>query len=428
MKTFDKTQASIRSEKHGFRTSRVGHRDWISRITWGTLSRALFFFIAWMLAVVAARSAQAPADTYSFSTLYTFQGAPDGANPFGDLVRDNAGNLYGTTIYGGSGPCLANQNTGCGVVFKLETNGTEKVLYNFTGGTDGANPAGRLIRDTAGNLYGTAGEGGSSAPLCQQGCGTVFKLDATGKETVLYRFTGGTDGLGPSGGLVRDAVGNLYGVTFNGGSYGHGVVFKLDAADRETALYSFTGGMDGSNPFGELVRDTAGNLYGTTTYGGDLICGGDGGGCGVVFKVDTTHKESVLHSFAGVDGQEPQAGLVRDAAGNLYGTTNYGGAHDCGVVFKIDTTDTETVLYSFSGGADGSSPSGRCGPGHDRQSLRLHRLRRRSHFCGFGCGVVFKLDTTHKETVLYAFTGGAVRLATSFGPLRRFNLAHLGTL
>jgi uncharacterized repeat protein (TIGR03803 family) len=292
-------------------------------------------------------------------------------------------------------------------VFKLETNGTEKVLYNFTGGTDGANPAGRLIRDTAGNLYGTTGEGGSSAPLCQQGCGTVFKLDATGKETVLYRFTGGTDGLGPSGGLVRDVAGNLYGVTFNGGFYGHGAVFKLDAADRETVLYSFTGGTDGSNPFGELVRDTAGKLYGTTTYGGDLICGGDGGGCGVVFKVDTTHKESVLHSFAGVDGQEPQAGLVRDAAGNLYGTTNYGGAHGWGVVFKIDTTDKETVRYSFSGGADGSSPSG--GVVRDTAGNLYGSTAYGGDLtsCGIGCGVVFKLDTTHKETVLYAFTGGA---------------------
>ena len=200
----------------------------------------------------------------------------------------------------------------------------------------------------------------------------MFKLapnpDGTWTERVLYSFTGGADGLIPLAGLVFDAAGNLYGTTGYGGADGSGVVFKLapnpDGTWTESVLYSFTGYADGSIPGAGLIFDPTGNLYGTTTSGGPFSAGECPAGCGVVFKLapnpDGTWTESVLHSFTGADGQYPRAGLVFDVAGNLYGTTNGGGPDNDGVVFKLkpnlDGTWTESVLYSFKDGADGGFP------------------------------------------------------------------------
>ena len=181
-----------------------------------------------------------------------------------------------------------------------------------------------------------------------------------GKETVLHGFSGsGGDGEFPLAGLVRDAAGNLYGTTSDGGIYGGvcggfgcGTVFKVDKTGKETALYSFTGDPDGSNPYAGLVRDAAGNLYGTTYSGGSTSFGG------TAFKLDTKGVETVLYNFGAQngDGLFPTGGLIRDAAGNLYGTTQRGGASGFGAVFKVDKTGKETVLYSFAGGTDGSTP------------------------------------------------------------------------
>jgi uncharacterized repeat protein (TIGR03803 family) len=244
--------------------------------------------------------------------LYRFTGTGgDTAQPFAGVVRDASGNLYGTTLY-----------TGFGAIYSVDLTGQEKVLYSFTGQA-GANPYGSLLLDSKGNVYGTASFGGSFS------AGIVFKVDPTGTETVLYSFTGGTDGGYPEAGLIRDAKGNLYGTTSSGGSSGAGTVFKLDPSGTETVLYNFTGGADGANPaWGTLLRDSAGNLYGTTSQGG-------ASDFGVVFKVDTTGKETVLHAFSGRDGKTPYGTLVRDKAGNLYGTTYEGGAFGGGVVFKI---------------------------------------------------------------------------------------------
>jgi uncharacterized repeat protein (TIGR03803 family) len=270
--------------------------------------------------------------------LHFFSGHPDGVNPYAGLVRDAAGNLYGTTFNGGE--------AGVGVVFKLDAASHETVLYSFTGAPDGANPQAGVVLDGAGNLYGTTSTGGSS--VCSAGCGIVFKIDTTGKETVLHAFAAfPTDGEFPVANLVRDLAGNLYGTTPYGGAYDHGVVFKLDATGKETIPYTFTGGVDGGSPYGGLIRDAAGNLYGTTYTGGSGDCGGDG--CGAVFKLTPAGKETVLHNFHGADGANPTAGLVRDAAGNLYGATIAGGVFNQGVVFKVDTTGKETVLHSFSG-------------------------------------------------------------------------------
>jgi uncharacterized repeat protein (TIGR03803 family) len=290
-----------------------------------------------------------------YSVLYAFGGSPDGSSPFAGLIMDAAGNLYGTTVAGGNPVC----GSGCGTVFMLDTTGKETVLYRFGGSPDGANPydAG-LITDATGNLYGTTTYGGNAN--CVAGCGTVFKLDTTGKETVLYSFSGGTDGGQPQAGLTMDAAGNLYGTTVAGGRTpcagdGCGTVFKLDTTGKETVLHSFSGSPDGASPYaGLLLHD--GNLYGTTAWGGSGPCKyGSNSGCGTIFKVSKSGKETVLYRFAGggADGANPYAGLIVDQGGSLYGTTKAGGAGrgcnngGCGTIFKLDTTGKENVLFSF---------------------------------------------------------------------------------
>lgn len=349
------------------------------------------------------------------TVLHSFAGPPtDGAAPFAGVVRDEAGNLYGTTFNGGaSSTCSAG--LGCGVVFKLDAAGNETVLYNFIGPpTDGANPLGNLVRDTAGNLYGTTFSGGSSTNVCPGGCGVVFKLDAIGNETVLYSFTGKRgDGADPAGGLVQDEAGNLYGATTFGGEssrcggLGCGVVFKLETSGKETVLHRFVGPpTDGTNPTAPLVRDAAGNLFGTTTTGGDSSnCPGAGttGGCGVVFKLETSGEETVLHNFAGppTDGSGSLVGLIRDAAGNLYGTTSNGGSikgcegFGCGVVFKLDKARKETVLHSFAGPRkhDGAIPDGVLIRDAAGNLYGTTANGGSSNACSGGCGVVFKLES-----------------------------------
>jgi uncharacterized repeat protein (TIGR03803 family) len=265
--------------------------------------------------------------------LHRFTNLAGGLNPVAGVIRDAAGNLYGTTQLGGDASCN-DPGPGCGVVFKLDPRGTQTVLYAFRGLPDGNQPLSNLTRDAAGNLYGTTLYGGAQCTNID-GCGTVFKVDATGQETILYTFTGGADGGAPIGGLVRDATGNLYGTTAGFGTYDDGVVFRLDPSGKETVLYSFKGGTDGASPLGGLVRSPDGSFYGTTEDGGSAACNS---GCGTVFKLDPHGHEIILHSFTGgADGAYPNAVLVRDSAGNLYGTANEGGNPNCGcgTVFKI---------------------------------------------------------------------------------------------
>ena len=357
------------------------------------------------------------------TVLHTFTGSPDGGESFSNatLVRDEEGNLYGTTTYGGSGSLAA------GTVFMLappaQAGGTwnETILHSFCSAancTDGNTPYVGVIRDKEGNLYGTTVGGGTGCPD-YGGCGVVFKLDRKGNETVLYNFcpTGEyfncTDGNSPNA-VIQDVAGNLYGTTEYGGVYGYGVVFELSPPAQlggswtETVLYSFTGGADGGLPYPSVIQDAAGNLYGTTEFGGDqcsLL-----GTCGVVFKLappaqeGAAWTESVLYSFTGgADGAYPVGGVIQDAAGNLYGTTLFGGldssycGFSCGVVFKLDTAGNETALYSFTGLADGNNPYsgliqdaagnlyGTTGYGGDFSGT----------FCqgNTGCGVVFKVAT-----------------------------------
>ena len=347
--------------------------------------------LAYPAAGLLRRSASAqdaaPASNVKEVVLHNFASPRRGAYPDFGLIRDSAGNLYGTT--NGSYSDVGGGGTNnAGVVFEVDIFGNETVLYSFTGGADGSSPNG-VIRDSAGNLYGTTYQGGAS------NAGVVFKIDTSGNETVLYTFTGGADGGGPYGPLVRDSKGNLYGTTYQGGASNVGVVFKIDKSGNETVLYTFTGGADGGYPYGALILDSEGNLYGTTN-------GGGASGAGVVFKINTSGKEIVLYSFTGGnDGGYSTAGVIRDRAGNLYGTTSGGGASGAGVVFKVDPTGHETVLYSFTGGADGGSP----GAGVIRDPAG--NLYGTTAFGGTAeLGVVFKLDTSGNETVLHSFMRG----------------------
>jgi uncharacterized repeat protein (TIGR03803 family) len=254
--------------------------------------------------------------------------------PSGRFAQDNTGSLYGTTSYDGV--------YGAGDIYELSPNGDSwnyTVLYSFTGGSDGGGLASGLISDPLGNLYGTASHGGV-------GYGTVFQLSLVGNswvETTLYAFRNDRDGTFPYGGLTIDKAGNLYGTTFQGGSNGGGTVFELKpsaAGWQFTVLYSFTGYPGGgTGPNGSLAIDAAGNLYGTTTYQGDQ-------GMGSVFELSPTAANSwsyrELHSFAGPDGWSPQGSTVLGLDGSVYGTARYGGANDggycdsgCGTIWKV---------------------------------------------------------------------------------------------
>lgn len=353
------------------------------------------------------------------TVLHTMQGKPDGNQPQGRLVADAAGNFFGTTFLGGA--------FGRGAIYELPAGGDEKVLYSFTGGSDGAFPMGNLLVDRDGNLFGTTSLGGNLAAICpaDNGCGTIFKLTPGGKLITLYTFAGGTDGGIPKAGLIRAPDGTFYGTASVGGSPdgmcstnsalpGCGVVFKFRLPATYSVVHAFTGVPDGWQPWAPLTNDAAGNLYGTTIWGGSTAdgfpCVQDGSmGCGVVFKIDTAGNESVLHAFSGpADGKFPLYGrLTIDGGGNVYGVTSTGGSGGgFGVVFALDPAGNESILYSFTGGADGGTPVG--GLFRDARGNLYGTTEAYGGFggvCGTqGCGVLFKLTPAGHETVLQRFS------------------------
>jgi len=296
--------------------------------------------------LLASAVAPAPAHAQTFTVLHTFRGSPtDGEAPLGPLIRDSAGNLYGVAIEGGTGKC---GQSGCGMVFAL--NGTGKELGGFSfNGKNGQYPSGGLLRDSAGNFYGTTEQGGQTTEACGGarggGCGVAYQLTKTGKEA-LYKFQGTPDGDGPAALLTEDAAGNLYGTTFYGGAKSFGTVFKIDAKGKETVLYSFTDSSDGCFPDHGVVLDSAGNLYGVTFDGG--FGGSCNSGFGTVYKLDTTGSLTVLHTFSGGDGANPSSALIFDSEGNLYGTTGNGGSSGgcglggCGTLFELSPQEDGT--------------------------------------------------------------------------------------
>ncbi len=391
---------------------------------------------------VVAQSAK----PWKFKVLHTFHGK-NGANPEAALIRDSAGNLYGSTTSGGAGTC---SQYGCGTIFKLDKAGRQTWLYNFHGkdgnfasspllraatgsllgataegdlndcggapgcgvvfringagkketvlhkfdGADGQGPGSPLTKDAAGNIYGTVSVGAAD--------GAVYRLDKSGNETILYAFSGWSDGGVPVGGVVRDSHGNLYGVTMYGGvgfgNSGYGVVYEVDTAGNETVPHAFAGGSDGAYPASTLIFDEQGNLYGTTEGGGISECGATG--CGTIFKLSPRSggawTESVLYAFCSVsgcaDGEEPLVGpLVMDAAGELFGTTYFGGTDNYGVVFKLDTAGNETVLHSFSGGSDGAGPVAGLLIDNHRNLYGTTQGGGAICYIRYTCGVVFQI-------------------------------------
>ncbi|SRR5579862_285962 len=273
------------------------------------------------------------------TVLYSFAGTKDGRNPAGALVMDEDGNLFGTTGNGGGNGCT---RSGCGTIFKIAPGGTETVLYSFKGTGDGAHPS-SLLMDGAGNLFGVTNQGG--AGCAGNGCGVVFEFTSAGKLKTLYTFSGGDDGSNPDARLIADASGNLYGTASAGGAFGQGVVFQLSPAGVESVLYAFAGGTDGSRPFSGLLMGKKGALFGTTDAGGGSGCGGSG--CGVVYRLDSDGTETILHAFDGDDGQGPTADLISDARGNLYGSAEMGGTNNDGLLFRLTPKGKFSVLHEF---------------------------------------------------------------------------------
>ncbi len=367
------------------------------------------------------------------TVLHIFQGNVnnDGASPFGGLLIDNSGNLYGTTAYGGSGNCtLLGVFVGCGTVFELSPpakkgdSWTETVLYNFQSGSDGYVPWGDLAVDAAGNLYGATQFGGGRGTNCNSlygYCGTIFELsppkkaDSPWTEKVLYSFAGISiaspigDGGAPTGGLVLDSSGAIYGTTYIGGfncphdgSVGCGTVFKLtpplkmNGAWSESILHRFAGPPDGADPFAGVVFGPDNNLYGTTQAGGS----GNSGG-GTVFRLGGKgfSEEQVLYSFKGSlgDGFEPMSDVGFDAKGRLYGSVTAAGQSASGAVYRLTHLKNNwifTGLYDFGKRPDGNFPASPL-VRKESESSYFGTTERggTSQSCGnYGCGTVFEVS------------------------------------
>ncbi len=352
--------------------------------------KVLAFALAIGLAVLITQHAQAQ----TFSVVHAFTGGSDGGSPLSGFTIDGQGNLYGTGSSGGT--------AGYGVVFELDKNGVETVLHDFIGGSDGANPEGRLVRDAAGRLYGTTIAGGAS------NVGTVFEVTRHGKETVLYSFAGGTDGANPIAGLTRDKAGNLYGTTTAGGENGNGTVFELSKKGgvwTEQVLYSFGTDGDGAIPVAGVTLHQ-GKLYGTTSAGGNA-------GYGTVFQLTKSKSgwtETVIYNFQmQSDGGVPYAGLIVDGLGNLYGAATEGGngSDAGGTIFELTPSSggwTFTVLYSLPGW-------GISGTFRDLYLDASGNLYATTHCDGaYDSGTVYELtlsNGTWTYNSLYVFTGGS---------------------
>jgi uncharacterized repeat protein (TIGR03803 family) len=363
-----------------------------------------------------------PAAVGSEHVLYSFTGGNDGGNAATGLALDGGGNLYGTTVVGGSYTC--------GTVFRLvpQTNPPwqEATLYNFTCYGDGKNPHGGVILDPQGNLDGTTVAGGNGGTCTGDGCGVVFQLKSS-VESVLYSFTGGNDGFGPGGGLVFDTAGNLYGTTPDGGAHSQGVLYQVSRNGkhwREIVLHAFSGGKDGGvGSLGSLLIDASGNLFGVTEVGGAH-------GAGTVFELPATSKKMItLYAFKGTpDAASPYGGLVADAHGNLYGTTYYGGAHGLGTAYELVRNAQgkyrERVLYSFQGGADGSSSTSTLVFGASNELYGTTSA-------GGGtcdCGTIFKVSAASgKESVLHRFGAGTDGAYSYYGLTKATNGVLYGT-
>jgi uncharacterized repeat protein (TIGR03803 family) len=315
------------------------------------------------------------------SVLYSFAGAPgDGAEPwYGHLILASDGNLYGMTPFGGT--------QDLGTIFKVTPAGVETVLWSFGSSGDGANPYGSLIQGRDGNFYGMTTNGGL------HGAGIVFKITPAGAETVLWSFGNANDGYNSYGSLIQARDGNFYGMTYQGGLYGVGTIFKITPAGVETVIWSFGNGSDGAMPYGQLVQGADASFYGMTYAGGTL-------GLGTIFKVTPAGAETVLWSLGATgDGAHPTGSLILATDGDLYGMTIEGGANSAGAVVKIVPGGTESVLYSFGNNSgDGFEAQGSLVQGPDGNFYGTNDFGG-----GTGRGTIIQITPSGTETVLYSF-------------------------
>jgi uncharacterized repeat protein (TIGR03803 family) len=337
------------------------------------------------------------AGAQNVQTLYGFWGGTRGMNPR-ILVPQSDGSAFGDA--GGGTGCPVGL---CGMIYKLSAKQGDVVIHGFTGAEDGADPRG-LVPDGKGGIYGVTFSGGA------YGQGNIFRVDASGEFQVVYSFAGSPDGAMPNG-LVLDAAGNLYGTTYVGGAYNAGSVFELDQTGKESVIYSFTGGSGGYLPGGGVL-DASGNFYGSTFAGGVGCLGNPG--CGLVFEVNTTTgEENTLYSFTGTGGDGETPGhLLRDSHGNLYGTTGGGGNSSCeggcGTLFRLTQGPggnwSETIIHTFTSGADGAYPAGLVAT---KDSIYGTTGGAVYGCSGSSCGTVYQLSPTGEFTTIYTFSGGA---------------------
>ncbi|HEY3639182.1 MAG TPA: choice-of-anchor tandem repeat GloVer-containing protein [Rhizomicrobium sp.] len=353
-------------------------------------------FAGKMLAIGAVLAASAA--TAGEKTLYTFTNGSDGAYPFAGLTIDAKGNLYGAASSGGTG--------GQGTIFRIAKDGTFSVLYAFAGSNDGAGPLSAPLVDSHGNLYGTTESGGGSC-----NCGIVYKLSRKGKETVLHTFTGQPDGFNPFAPLAMDKSGNLYGTTLEGGTF-YGTVFEVSASGNESILYSFGGDADGDSPYPGVAPEKHGTLLGSTSFGGTH-------GFGTIFQLASGGTKTVLYNFAGSsDAASPTSTPVRDSKGNIYGLAKFGGGScNCGAMYKLSRKGDETLIHSFAGGNDGFSPGYGLTSDASGNFYGVTVEGGTTNCSGYGCGTVFKVSPKRKETILYAFLGGADGSTPYYAPV-----------
>jgi uncharacterized repeat protein (TIGR03803 family) len=336
------------------------------------------------LMLVAATSL---AQTYS--VIHDFNPASDGSEPTGNLVEDSAGNWYGTFDYGEAA-------TAFGGVYQIDPAGTVTVLAGFGSGSIAGYPRSGLFRDTDGTLYGVTYGGGDTT--CQ--CGTVYKLDTSGNVTILHKFLGGADGAFPITQLIS-INGVLYGTTgYNGVDSVFGVLFKITKGGEYTVVHQFLQNSPEGNIPNDLTRDAAGNIYGSTQFDG----GSSGTDKGTIFKLDTSGTLTVLYAFTGgTDGGQPMGRLIIDVNGNIHGTTIGGGnaTCKCGVVFRLDAAGNEHVLHTFNTLRDGQFPN----TGVIDAGGTLYGATGSGGFtnCTGGCGVIYKISNTGVYSVLQRF-------------------------
>ncbi len=350
-----------------------------------------------VLCIVMMISLVTPSPAQTYTVLHNFAGGTsDGTSPSGMLVQDSAGNFYGVTASGGT--------SNAGTIFELAAAGAESVLYSFTGGSDGGTPLAGLFHDTDGTLYGTTSVGGDAT--CK--CGTVFKLSPALTLTTLHRFTDAPDGStpGPSSRLIS-VGGVLYGVTNLGGNnavcYPYpsgGVVFKITKSGKESVVYEFGCFADGFRPVG-LVRDAAGNIYGTSIGGLS--------GCGAVFKIDTVGNFTLITDFGYQNGIDPIGHILVDSNGNIHGVLEYsgnkecGGGDGCGSIYHVSPDGAITRISRFPQGGGGNPRAGLVDIGGNLYGTT--QLGGSSSNCDGGCGVIYRLDGKSQYSALFSFSG-----------------------